>query len=105
MNSHAWYDAGQAVANLAIEATALDLVMHQMGGFSAEKVREALRVPEGFDIVCVFALGYEGSAGDLPEHLRERELAPRTRIPLEELVFKGAFGARIHPDANTINCN
>ena len=92
--AHSWYDTGQAVANLAIQATALHLVMHQMGGFSVEKAGQVLNVPEGYDAVIVFAIGYEGDADDLPEHLREREHAPRLRKPLNEIVFKGTFGER-----------
>jgi nitroreductase len=34
------YDVGLAVANLTTQATALGLVVHQMGGFYTDKVRE-----------------------------------------------------------------
>jgi nitroreductase len=103
--AHAWYDVGQSVANLALQATALDLVVHQMGGFSADKVRAALNVPEGFEPVIVFAVGYEGDGDELPEHLREREHAPRTRKPLDEIVFNGTFGKRNLHHATTTNLN
>jgi hypothetical protein len=39
--------------------------------------------------VSVTALGVLGSPDALSERLRERELAPRTRMPLEELLLGG----------------
>jgi nitroreductase len=88
------YDLGQATMNLVTQATSLGLVTHQMGGFDVEAARERFRVPAGWEPVCVIALGYAGNAEDLPEALRERELAQRQRKPLEEFVFSGTWG---HP--------
>ena len=93
-NRYAWHDVGQAVANLTVQATALGLCVHQMAGFEPEKAREAFSIPEGFAPVSVIALGYPGDPESLPEDLRARELAPRTRKPLEELVFEDDFGKR-----------
>jgi nitroreductase len=91
-NRHAWHDVGQAVANLTVQATALGLCVHQMAGFEPEKAREAFGVPEGFEPVSVIALGYPGDPESLADELKARELAPRTRKPLEELIFDGDFG-------------
>src|SRR6185437_4423453 len=85
------YDAGMAAGNLVTQAVALGLTTHQMGGFDAEKARQTLEIPEGYLPVAMIALGYPGSAHTLPEALRERELAPRTRKPLEEFVFDGKW--------------
>src|SRR5687767_5782687 len=38
-NRHAYHDVGLAVANMIFEATALGLFVHQMAGFSPEKVK------------------------------------------------------------------
>ena len=38
------------------------------------------------------ALGYQGDPDSLPEELPGREREPRTRKPLADLVFAGAFG-------------
>ena len=43
-NGHAWHDVGLATGNLLAEATARGLLAHQMGGFSADVVRERLKV-------------------------------------------------------------
>ncbi len=83
------YDVGLAVGNLVTQAVALGLVTRQMGGFDASMARETLGIPEGYMPVAMIALGYPGSPAALPDDLREREAAPRTRKPLEEFVFEG----------------
>ncbi len=84
--THAWYDTGQAVAWLTVEATARGLAVHQMGGFSPDAVRLAFALPEGLDPVTVIALGHPGDPGFLPGEYREAEVAPRSRLLLEKLL-------------------
>jgi nitroreductase len=90
-NGHAIHDLGQAMATLAIDATARGIHVHQMAGFYPDKARALLGVPDGFEPKTAAALGYLGDHGRLPEKLRERELAARQRKPLEELMFRGAW--------------
>jgi nitroreductase len=85
------YDVGMAVGNLVTQAVDLGLVTHQMGGFDADQARETLGIPDGYVPVAVIALGYPASPVALPETLRARELAPRSRKPLEEFVFEGEW--------------
>ncbi len=91
-NVHAWYDLGQSVANLTLQASAAGLVLHQMGGFDKSQAREVLQIPENFEPAVVIAIGYPGDIADLPEALQEREIAVRSRNPLAESVFDGAWG-------------
>jgi nitroreductase len=91
-NRHAFHDVGAAAASLAIQATALGLFIHQMAGFDVEKARELFSIPEGHEPVAAIALGYKGDPSHLPEKLYQRELAPRTRKPLEKFVFSGSWG-------------
>jgi nitroreductase len=91
-NRYAFHDVGLAVANLIVQATALGLFVHQMAGFYPDKVRELYGVPEDFEPVAGIVLGYPGEAATLPEDLRQRELAPRVRRPLDTFVFQGAWG-------------
>ena len=91
VNNWAKYDVGQATATLAVEATELGLQIHQMAGFSPDALRTAFSIPEGFEPVVVFTLGYPGPTSALPDPLREREEAPRTRKPLGEFMFEGAW--------------
>jgi nitroreductase len=92
LNRHAFHDVGQAVADLSVQATALGLVVHQMAGFSPDKVREVYGVPEQFEPVAAIALGYPGDPESLSEKLKKREVAPRERKPLPEFVFSGRWG-------------
>jgi nitroreductase len=91
-NRHALYDVGQATANLAIQATALGLALHQMGGFDMERAREEFQIPEGYEPVAAIAIGYPGNPESLPESLRARASAPRTRRELGQFVFTGRWG-------------
>ncbi|MCC9166208.1 nitroreductase family protein [Pontibacter harenae] len=90
-NSHAWHDIGLATANLVLQATELGLHAHMMGGYSATKAREVLGIPAGYEPVTMLAIGHIGDPEQLPEQLKARELAPRTRKPLEELVHEGVW--------------
>ncbi len=91
-NRHAFHDVGLAAENLVIQAIALGLFVHQMAGIHVDKIREAYALTEGWDPVAGIALGYAGELERLPEKLRQRELAPRQRKPLESFVFEGRFG-------------
>jgi nitroreductase len=93
-NRHALHDVGLAMGTMLVEATALGLVVHQMAGFSVEKLREAFGVPEGFEPVAVVAIGYAADPEVLPEAFREQEVGPRSRKPISEFVFEGAWGSR-----------
>jgi nitroreductase len=94
-NPYAGYDLGQALAHLSVQAEHEGLVVHQMGGFAADKVRVELGVPEGTDPFVVAAIGHAADPASLPDDLRERETAPRSRRPLTELVH-GEDWARPH---------
>lgn len=83
----AWYDAGQAAADLTMQAGALGLVVHQMGGFDVSVVRESFSLPSSLEPVAVMAVGRWDPTADLPDYLEERERAPRTRLPLTEIVL------------------
>ncbi|PPF11191.1 nitroreductase [Rathayibacter sp. AY1B7] len=82
------YDLGQSIAHLSVQAHHEGLHVHQMAGFDKDAVRAAFGVDERFDPVTIAAVGVAADADALAnETLRERETAPRTRLPLEELVL------------------
>jgi nitroreductase len=91
-NRNAFYDTGAAVAGLTTEATARGLFVHQMAGFDPHKAIELFSIPTGWEPIAAFVIGYPGDAQSLPETLRERELAPRTRKPLADFVMSGSWG-------------
>jgi nitroreductase len=90
-NRHAWHDVGLAMGNLCLQATALNLYVHQMQGFDPEKVRLTCAVPQGHAPVAAIAIGYLGDPARLPDDLREREAAPRDRRPLDRFVFSARW--------------
>ncbi|MBI1730763.1 nitroreductase family protein [Candidatus Acetothermia bacterium] len=91
-NRTALYDVGLSVGNLVIQATALGLHVHQMGGFDAQKARQTFQIPAHFEPIAAIAVGYLGDPAQLDEKLREREIAPRERKPLRELIFTEKWG-------------
>lgn len=93
-NIYAWHDVGLATAMLSVQATELNLFLHQMGGFKPELAKELFNIPDDFDAVSIIAIGYEGNPDSLPENLRLRETSERVRKPIEELVFEGKFGGK-----------
>ena len=91
-NRAAVHDLGLAAGNLVVEATSRGLVVHQMIGILPDKAREVFGIPEGSEAWTGLAIGYAGDSAALPEKLRERDLATRTRKPLGEFVFGAKWG-------------
>ena len=87
-NRVAVHDVGAASATLSLQATALGLHTHGMAGFDPEALRAAFGIPNDFDPVACWALGYLGDPDRLPENYKKMELQPRTRKPLQEFVFR-----------------
>lgn len=88
-NGAAIHDLGLANGNLSLEATALDLYTHFMGGFDREKAKQVFGLPDDLQPVVMIALGYLGEAAQLEEPFRSREQAPRQRKPISEIAFEG----------------
>ena len=93
-NRHAFHDVGLAMGSLLVEATALDLFVHQMAGFSPDKVKELFAVPEGFEPVAAIAIGYGADPSAAPEAFRQQETAPRSRKPISSFVFEEKWGEK-----------
>jgi nitroreductase len=91
-NRHAFHDVGLATGTMLVQATALGLFVHQMAGFSVDKVRETYLLPEGFEPVAAIAIGYAADTQVLPEAFREQEVGPRKRKRICEFVFEGRWG-------------
>lgn len=91
-SNYGFYDTGASMAQLTVQASAHGLVVHQAQGILPDKVRETYNVPDDFDICTGVALGYQGEPDVLPEDYAKREVLPRARKPLTELVFTGGFG-------------
>lgn len=100
-NRHALDDTGSATENLMLQAGAVGVCCHPMGGFDAQRARAVLAIPATHEPVTMIAIGYPAeNDAEFEESLRQRNQAARSRKALSEFVFSGAFGktdARIPP--------
>ena len=92
-NPNRWgqYDTGAATENLCLQATALGLMVHQMGGFDADKTRELFSIPEQFTPMAMMTVGYQLAEDKIPEDMKEREYNERARNTLDENFFNGTW--------------
>jgi Nitroreductase len=72
------YDTGAATMNLCLQATALGLMVHQMGGFNVNRVRELFAVPVQCTPMATLAIGYQLPVDRFADEIREREMSPRS---------------------------
>lgn len=86
-NPYGVHDAGQALAHVFLQATALGLHAHGMAGFDHERARRELGIPDDYDLGAAVALGYLAPPDQLPEQYRQSEVSKRQRKPLNEIVF------------------
>jgi nitroreductase len=84
------FDAGAAWMSLALQGSEMGLVVHGMAGFSYDRARSELGVPDHFAVECMIAVGHPGKLEDLPESHRARE-SPSGRRPVKDSVFEGKF--------------
>lgn len=83
------YDAGLSVANLTIQAHELGLHTHQMGGIVREGLHKVLGLAEDLEAIIVIAVGKVAPAEQLEGSAYEREIAPRVRLELDDIVLHG----------------
>ena len=84
------FDSGAAFENLALQGSAMGLVVHGMAGFDRDKARAALKVPDDYAVEAMIALGRPGDPAELPLELRERE-KPTGRKSVAQFVREGTF--------------
>jgi len=89
------HDTGAASVSIALQAEALGLMAHQMGGFDLEKARAAFGIPAEYTPMAMIAVGYPAAADILDDETKAKELRPRARKPLGERFFEGGWGKGI----------
>ena len=87
-----FHDLGSANENMFLEAFNQGLIMHEMGGFDAQKAREVFNIPEDFEVGIMIAIGYQDIHQVLPESLIQKAYLPRERKPLSEIAFLEELG-------------
>lgn len=90
-NRWAQHDTGAATENLCLQAIALGLMAHQMGGFDPDNARAAFGVPQQYTLMAMIAVGYPANPAAFSVEIRERETAPRKRRELGELFFDATW--------------
>lgn len=90
-NRWAFHDTGMAVSNLLMQALALDVYVHQLGGYSVEKVREYFRLGDNIEPVAMMAVGYLGDGTDLTPEILKKDENRRPRKSITEFVYKNSL--------------
>ena len=80
-----------AVTNLLLQALALDVYVHQMGGYSVEKVKEYFQLGDDIEPVAMMAVGYLGDGSSLNPELLKRDENRRPRKSIKEFVYKNSL--------------
>jgi len=84
------FDAGAAWTNLTLQANLLGWQTRAMAAFDHEAAAKVLKVPNGYDIEVIIAIGKVADKETLPATLKELDV-PTPRRPLQELVSEGTF--------------
>jgi nitroreductase len=88
-NRLAFYEAGMAVGNLLLQATHMDLLVHQMAGYDVERAKEELVIPTRYEPMAMMAIGYKGDVAQLPEKVAAWEKRERTRNEISKFLVSG----------------
>lgn len=86
LNPTALYDTGLAVSLLTVEANHRGYDVHQMSGFDNAAAKSKFALGAGIEPVTCIAIGKRTSPDSLSEEIKARELAPRSRKALSEIV-------------------
>ena len=85
------YDTGAAAENICLQASALGLMAHQMGGFDVELARQTFAVPDQFSLMSMMAIGYQLAEDEIPDDIKDREYNARMRNSIEDNFFDGTW--------------
>lgn len=87
-NGAAEMDLGSAYMLLILQAMTMKIYAHPMGGFDKIKLSTIFELDQYLKPMVVIALGYLDAAEKLNEPYLTRELSPRVRKPLSEIILK-----------------
>ena len=69
--------------------------VHHIGGFYADKAKKAVKLPSGFKVIVILAVGYENKSRKTFEYLspmlKDRILSKRTRKPSHKNFYFGQY--------------
>ena len=85
----AMLDAGLTAQNMMIQATELGLAAHPVAGMVHADMRAVLGLADNLDPVLLLAIGKVAPAETLEGPAYEREIQPRVRHELDDIVLHG----------------
>lgn len=83
------YDAGLAASMMVVQAQELGLHTHHIGGLVRDEILQLLKLDENYEVLTVIAVGKVAPAEELEGPAFEREVAPRVRLELDEIMLYG----------------
>jgi nitroreductase len=83
------YDAGLAASLMVVQAQELGLHTHHIGGIVREEIESLLKLDDNHEVLVVLAVGKVAPAEQLEGPAYEREIAPRVRLSLDEIMLYG----------------
>lgn len=90
-NQAAEHDMGLASAQLTVEATARNLVVHQMVGINFDDANAAFSVQEPEAVFTALAIGYQADASVITDDYAQRDAEPRQRKTIDEMLLAGSL--------------
>jgi len=86
------FDIGRAAQNIMLAAAARGIGSCPITLHHAERAREVLGLPEGYDCTWAIALGYPDPAAEASEREQRRQAGIAGRKPLAEIVHRQRYG-------------
>jgi nitroreductase len=74
---------------MVVQAQELGLHTHHIGGLVREEIISLLKLDENHEVLTVIAVGKVAPAEELEGPAYEREVAPRVRLELDEILLYG----------------
>ncbi|GAC67124.1 nitroreductase family protein [Gordonia soli] len=95
-HTYAAVDAGLAVGQMILQAESLGYNGHPMAGFDAAATIERFAIPADRRPLVLLGIGKLADPATVAAEIRERDEAPRERLPLSEIAFAGSWGHPLH---------
>lgn len=86
-NVSALHDIGAANILLTLQANSMGIYTHLMDGFDKDKINTLLQLEKDAVPAVMIALGYPDEAEKLEEPFKSREILPRSRKGLHEIIL------------------
>jgi nitroreductase len=90
-NRYAFHDTGMAVSNMLLQALTMDVFVHQMGGYSVDKVKKYFNLNDEIEPVAMMAVGYIGDGVSLSPELLKRDEKRRPRKSINDYAFRNTL--------------